>query len=112
MKSQVWQLLQNLEKQWITLNDKIVHDIAYEFQEAVIEVLAKKLIKAGKKYWAQTLAIAWWVSSNDRLRDYLNALSVKQWNIETLKPVNKIYSTDNAAMIWVAGIIKYLHMSN
>jgi len=58
MKSQVSFLLKNLEKDLpthkkinqvagkITLTEKIICDIAYEFQEAVIEVLAKKLIKS------------------------------------------------------------------
>lgn len=107
-KSQASNIIKKLEKNSIQLSEKIICDIAYEFQEAVVEVLAKKLIKSWKKYWAHTLAIAWWVSSNDRLREYLNNASVLQWNNVTIKPVNKVYSTDNAAMIWVAGILKYL----
>lgn len=120
MKSQVSFLLKNLEKDLpthkkinqvagkITLTEKIICDIAYEFQEAVIEVLAKKLIKSWIKYQVKTLGIAWWVSCNDRLREYLNNLSLKHWSIETIKPTNKIYSMDNAAMIWVAWILKHL----
>jgi tRNA A37 threonylcarbamoyltransferase TsaD len=72
--------------------------------------LAKKLIKSWIKYKVQTLGIAWWVSCNDRLREYLNdeLKNVKYPNIQTLKPTSKIYSTDNAAMIWVAWILKKL----
>ncbi|MDR0282242.1 MAG: hypothetical protein LBI53_02735 [Candidatus Peribacteria bacterium] len=33
-------------------------DIAYEFQEATIETLAKRLLKIAKEYQAQTIAIA------------------------------------------------------
>ncbi len=108
MKSQVSFLLKNLEKDWTKLNEKIICDIAYEFQEAVIEVLAKKLIKSWIKYWVETLGIAWWVSCNDRLREYLNEQIWKKGNIDTIKPTKKIYSTDNGAMIWAAGILKYL----
>ena len=108
MKSQVSFLLKKLEEKQIKLTEKIICDIAYEFQEAVVEVLAKKLIKSWIKYWAQTLGIAWWVSCNDRLREYLNQQVWKKLNIETIKPTNKVYSTDNAAMIWTAGILKYL----
>jgi len=111
MKSQVSFLLKKLEKDGTKITEKIIWDISYEFQEAVIEVLAKKLIKSWIKYQVKTLGIAWWVSCNDRLREYLNTqvswYSKNKWfDITTLKPTNKIYSTDNAAMIWVTGILK------
>lgn len=51
-------------------SDEIVSEIAYEFQEAVVEVLAKKLVKAGIEYGANTLAIVGGVSANARLWDY------------------------------------------
>lgn len=108
MKSQVSLLLKKLEKIWVQLSETIICDIAYEFQEAVVEVLAKKLIKSWIKYWVKTLGIAWWVSCNDRLREYLNEQIWKKGNIDTIKPTKKIYSTDNWAMIGVAGILKYL----
>lgn len=113
MKSQVSFLLKKLEKNKIKITEKIVCDIAYEFQEAVVEVLAKKLIKSWIKYKAQTLGIAWWVSCNDRLREYLNneLKNIKYPNIQTLKPTSKVYSTDNAAMIWVAWILKKLEIN-
>ncbi|MFA5748210.1 MAG: hypothetical protein WC872_03820 [Candidatus Absconditabacterales bacterium] len=134
MKSQVSFLLKQLEKKGIKLNSNIINKIAYEFQEAVIEVLAKKLIKAGKKYKAKTISIAGGVSANERLWEFLNQEikklkdgkikrlkinnkkiksfeSVKSFekkelfNLQLLRPSNKIYSTDNAAMIGVYGII-------
>jgi tRNA A37 threonylcarbamoyltransferase TsaD len=46
MKSQVSFLLKKLEEKQIKLTEKIICDIAYEFQEAVVEVLAKELIKS------------------------------------------------------------------
>jgi tRNA A37 threonylcarbamoyltransferase TsaD len=46
MKSQVSFLLKKLEKDGTKITEKIICDISYEFQEAVIEVLAKKLIKS------------------------------------------------------------------
>jgi tRNA A37 threonylcarbamoyltransferase TsaD len=110
MKSQVSFLLNKLEKNWIALTEQIICDIAYEFEEAVIEVLAKKLIKSWIKHHVETLGIAWWVSCSDRLREYLNTESLKHWSQETLKPTIKMYSTDNAAMIWVAWILKKLGM--
>lgn len=100
--------MSNYLKKKSALTDQEIADICYDFQEALIEVMATKLIKAGKQYQAKTIAIAWWVSCNERLREYLVEQSNKK-SRETicLRPTKKIYSTDNAAMIGVAGILKY-----
>ncbi len=111
-KSQVWYLLQDLEKKWKKLDDQLKSYIAYVFQEAVVEVLAKKLIQAAIKYNAKSIAIVGWVSANERLWQYLNELvdkKIKKWQInkdvKLFRPVKKVYSTDNAAMIGVVGIL-------
>lgn len=110
MKSQVYYLLKKLEEEWVQLTTEIVQDICYEFQEAVVEVLSKKLVKSAIEYWAKTIGISGWVSANDRLYEYaLDYKNKKMWDwIDLLKPIKKIYSTDNAAMIGVVGIIEYL----
>jgi len=46
MKNQVSILLKQLEEKNIPLTEDLICEIAYEFQEAVVEVLAKKLIRA------------------------------------------------------------------
>ncbi len=128
MKSQVFFLLKEFEKSWkikrlkdwkLKIPERLICDIAYEFQEAVVEVLVKKLIRAGIHCNAQTFAIAGGVSCNERLREYLNEYGKKElksyhptssasliWHPHFLKPVKKVYSTDNGAMIWVAGMIQ------
>jgi len=103
-----------------------IADIAYEFQESVVEVLWKKLARAALKYNAKTIWLSGWVSANDRLQEYiLELLQNKQrlknqsdipltkgelggsnFNPKLLTPTKKIYCTDNAAMIGVAGILK------
>ena len=117
-----------------------IQDIAFEFQESVVEVLAKKLIRAALKYWAKTIWLSGWVSANDRLQEYILELlqnkqrlknqssfichSDPEWNEgeesikesieeftknfqpQLLTPTKKLYCTDNAAMIWVAWILK------
>jgi N6-L-threonylcarbamoyladenine synthase len=114
IKSQVSMLLRQLEEKSIPLTEDLICEIAYEFQEAVVEVLSKKLVRAGAKYSAKTLGISGWVSANDRLWEYANTLifhkNYKNLNFNLLKPCKKIYSTDNAAMIWVAGILQQNHM--
>ena len=115
MKSQVLQLLSHIEKEWKTLTEQDICDIAYEFQEATVETLWKRLIKAAKMYWAKTIAIAWWVSANKRLAEYVQGLvdernnsdyAEKNWlHVNFIHPVKNLYSTDNWAMIWVAWLL-------
>jgi N6-L-threonylcarbamoyladenine synthase len=110
MKSQVWFLLEDLKNKEIQIDEQVICDIAYEFQEAMVEALAKKLLQAGLEYNTQTIGISWWVSANDRLREYLNELKDKKLkNAQILRPNKKIYSTDNAAMIGTEGVLKYIN---
>ena len=106
MKSQVSFLLEHLERDWIALTDELVCDIAYEFQEAVVEVLSKKLIQAGEHFGAKALALAGGVSANTRLCNAIpELLSKKQLACPFFIPVKKVYSTDNGAMIGLAGLL-------
>ncbi len=118
-KSQVWYLLQELEKKGIELTDDLKSYIAWRFQESVVEVLAKKIVQAAMQFNAQTIAIVWWVSANDRLWQYTSQLVEKKKqkgilleSVQILRPAKKIYSTDNAAMIGVVGIIQELEKIN
>ncbi|MCX6823810.1 MAG: tRNA (adenosine(37)-N6)-threonylcarbamoyltransferase complex transferase subunit TsaD [candidate division SR1 bacterium] len=108
MKSQVSFLLKQLEKKGTPLTEELICDIAYEFQEAVVEVMIKKLIRAGIAFDAKTLGLAGGVSCNDRLREYLQSYA-KEKMPETvvLRPMKKVYSMDNAAMIGLAGILEF-----
>jgi tRNA A37 threonylcarbamoyltransferase TsaD len=46
MKSQVTFLLEKLNKENIPLDEQLICDIAYDFQEAIVEVMGKKLLHA------------------------------------------------------------------
>ena len=50
MKSQVSFLLKQLEIKNIPMTEALICDIAYEFQESVVEVLVKKLTRAAIQY--------------------------------------------------------------
>jgi N6-L-threonylcarbamoyladenine synthase len=113
MKSQVSFLLDKIRKgknadsaTGTELTEQDIADIAYEFQEATVEILAKRLLKAAKEHHAQTIAVAGGVSANNRLIEYL------EQNVAThfLAPAKKIYSTDNGAMIGVVGILKWKNL--
>lgn len=115
MKSQVLQLLSHCEIEWKILTEQDISDITYEFQEATVETLWKRLIKAAKMYGAKTIGIAWWVSANKRLAEYVenevrewnnSDYATKKWlNVKFVYPVKNLYSTDNWAMIWVVGLL-------
>ncbi len=105
MKSQAYSMLQKLEREWIALEWQVIYDIAYEFQEALIEVLAYKLLTAATQYKAATVGIVWGVSANDRLFHYATDLITQQLWKQVLRPMKKVYSTDNGAMIGVVWLL-------
>lgn len=110
MKSQVSFLLKQLETKWIPLTEELICDIAYEFQEAVVEVMVKKLVRAGIAFDAKTLWLAGGVSCNDRLREYLQSYAQEKLpEVVCLRPMKKVYSMDNAAMIGLAGILEHIN---
>ena len=64
MKSQVFILLKKLEEEGkierledgkLQIPDQLINDIAYEFQDAVVEVMVKKLVRAGMVFSVKTL---------------------------------------------------------
>lgn len=81
-------------------------DIAASFQQAVIDVLIEKAIRATKEYKLNKLAIAGGVASNSSLRENMENACNKE-KIKFYHP-SPIYCTDNGAMIGVAGYYEYL----
>lgn len=77
-------------------------DLCASFQEAVVDVLISKLLKAADRYKCRQLVITGGVSANSRLRQRIEELS-GQYQI-VVPPVR--YCTDNAAMIGYAGILR------
>ncbi|MBI9039247.1 MAG: tRNA (adenosine(37)-N6)-threonylcarbamoyltransferase complex transferase subunit TsaD [Bacteroidales bacterium] len=86
--------------------DNNLYDLCASIQKTIVRVLIKKLIKASEKTGIKEIAIAGGVSANSELRNELiKAQKLKNWTIF----IPKIeYSTDNAAMIAIAGYYKYL----
>lgn len=80
---------------------------AHEFQQACVDVLVGKTIKAGKKYHAPTIMLAGGVSANLVLRQNLAEAVKKHLPHATFHLPQLIYTTDNAAMIASAGYFKF-----
>jgi N6-L-threonylcarbamoyladenine synthase len=79
-------------------------DIAASFQEAVVDVLVQKTMKAVKKIKPASVVLAGGVAANLALRDRLQA-TCQQAQVPLFVPEFK-YSMDNAAMIAAAGYFR------
>ena len=81
-------------------------DLCASLQHTIVEVLMKQLIRAAKEYKIREIAAAGGVSANSGLRDAIRAEGEKRhWNVYL--PELK-FTTDNAAMIAMAGYYRYL----
>ena len=85
----------------------VVEDVCASFQEAVVEVLSQKAIKAAKEKGYNTITLAGGVACNSALRDKLTELR-KENNIDIKYP-SPVLCTDNAAMIGCAGYYSYIN---
>ena len=81
-------------------------DLCASFQKTLIDILMDKLIKAARQTGIKEIAIGGGVSANSGLRERIVAEGRKRgWN--TYLPAFK-FTTDNAAMIAIAGYYRYL----
>lgn len=76
-------------------------ELAYAFQEAVVDALSVKTFQAALKYKVKEVHLAGGVSANLALRERLATLMAAQ-SINFKYPKNFAYCTDNAAMIGAA----------
>jgi len=85
-------------------------DIAASFQKAAVEVLVYKTMRAVKEYSVKSVMLSGGVAANKVLRrDLRNA--TRMYKLNFFVP-DFIYNTDNAAMIAVAGYLRYLQNKN
>lgn len=99
LKTAVLYFVKNIQKKKLK---NIKKDIAASSQEAVIEVLVKKTIKAAKEKKAKTILVGGGVSANKRLKSiFKKELKKEKINANLLFPPKK-FSTDNAAMIAIS----------
>lgn len=90
------------DKTW----SKRINEYAYAFEEAAVEVLAKKTFKAVQKFKAKTVMLSGGVAANKRLRAEFEKQA--ELNKISLRIAPMKYTTDNAAMIGSAGVYLYL----
>lgn len=85
------------------LTEKMKSEIAREFEDASIEVLVSKTLRALEKYKARTLIVGGGVSGNTYLQKTLKVTLKKISPKVTAHFPAKGLSTDNALMIAIAG---------
>ena len=86
--------------------EKNKEDLCASFQKTLIDILLDKLVKAAKQTGIKEVTIGGGVSANSGLRARIEAEGKKRgWN--TYLPEFK-FTTDNAAMIAIAGYYHYL----
>lgn len=87
--------------------EKNKEDICASFQKTLIDILMDKLIKAVRQTGIRQVAIGGGVSANSGLRSRIEEEGRRRgWT--TYLPEFK-FTTDNAAMIAIAGLFHYLH---
>ena len=105
LKTAVLYMIRDIGK----LDDKIKSKIAREFEDAVVEVLTYKTIKAIKEYKIKTLIVGGGVSANKYLQEEMKKEIQKLKHREVLPHDVKVHfpssqlTGDNALMIAIAG---------
>jgi len=85
------------------IDDETRDMLAWEFSEAVIEVLIKKTMKAVEMYMPKSVLMAGGVAANKQLRESLR-IEVEKHDIKFFCPELK-YCGDNAAMVGAVAIL-------
>jgi N6-L-threonylcarbamoyladenine synthase len=93
------------------LPEAFVHTICAEFENAAVEVLTTKTLKAAEHFDAKTILLAGGVSVNTHLREtLLHTMCENAPHIDCRLP-EIIYTTDNAAMIGAAAALRWARMN-
>ena len=104
LKTSVLYKVKDLKTAGIKITDDIINEICYEFQNAALDVLIYKTVKAAQEYKTRSLFLSGGVSANKELRTRLGA-EAKKIKIKYSQPEME-YTGDNAAMIAMAGYFK------
>ena len=101
LKTAVLYLIQKIGK----LDEEIKSKIALEFENAVVETLVYKTIKAKEKFKAKTIIVAGGVACNRHLQRQMKKAMGK--DVKLLFPEKKL-TGDNSIMIGMAGYLNYI----
>lgn len=107
LKTSVLYFLRDQKKQHKRVTPRMIMDISASVQQAIVDCLVGKTIRAAKQYKVQTVILGGGVSANKKLREALESqLAEHLPHVKFMRPDFE-YCTDNAAMIAVAGYFQY-----
>ena len=90
--------------------NQYIKEMCYETQQAIIDVLISKTVKAAKAYKAKIIILGGGVSANKELRkQFKEKIKKEKLNFRFQVPSFR-FCTDNAVMIAVAGYFKWKKM--
>ena len=107
LKTAVLYLIKRLESEGKNIK-KLRPLIAKEFQNAVVEVLVKKTLRAVKEYTIKTVILGGGVAANKELRKKLEEAITKELPNTSLFLPNPRFTGDNALMIAEAAFVQTL----
>jgi len=90
------------DKHW----KKRIPEYAHEFQQAVIDVLVGKTIRAASEHKAKTVLLSGGVAANKQLRLQMERAVREKLDKVKFQMPDMAYTTDNAAMVATAGYFK------
>lgn len=107
LKTAVLSIVNNAKSGTGELDEQVKASIAYEFQEAVTEVLTTKCMAALRDTGLDNLIVSGGVGANARLRERLNEATKRKLCKVSYPRLE--FCTDNGAMIAFAGAMRMQH---
>ncbi|MDO8657701.1 MAG: tRNA (adenosine(37)-N6)-threonylcarbamoyltransferase complex transferase subunit TsaD [Candidatus Levybacteria bacterium] len=105
-----------IQKTWIPdqvgddkeLNDETINNICASAQQAIVDVLVKKTVRAAKEFNVSTIVLGGGVTSNEYLRSQFKvSCEAGSRSARQLFVPSAQYTTDNAAMIATTAFFQY-----
>jgi N6-L-threonylcarbamoyladenine synthase len=111
LKTAVLYLLKDIKQKYPIFYDRrksgidIIPELCYETQQAIIDVLIDKTLRAAQEYKAKTIILSGGVAANTELREQFKfKIQNSKFKIKFLTPVKNL-CMDNGAMIAMTGYL-------
>lgn len=101
LKTAVLYLIKNQKSK--IKSQKFIQEICHESQQAIIDVLIEKTLRAAKEYRAKTIILAGGVAANEKLRKQMAKRIKKEIHDSLFIIPDSNLCTDNGAMVAAAG---------
>ncbi len=109
IKSNIYHLMTKKTQIWQTWTDQELCDICRAFEQTIGHTLAHKINNAAQQYMAKSVVFVWGVSANDTISAMIQRTLPTP--LQLYRPSQKLYSTDNGAMIGVVGLMNWLNQN-